>query len=74
MSDLWLSDDELRHATHRARPSAQAKALQRMGVPFQRRPDGSLLVGRAAMTAALSGSAIVNPKSPANGLNWSKRA
>jgi hypothetical protein len=74
MSLLWLSDAELLEATHRARPTAQARALQRMGVPFQKRPDGSLLVSRTALEAALSGSAIVRPNAPANGLNWSKRA
>lgn len=71
---LWLSDAELQDATHRARPTAQARALVRMGVPYQTRPDGSLLVSRAAMEAALSGSAIVRQKPSANGLNWSKRA
>lgn len=71
---LWLSDAELIEATHRARPSAQAKALRRMGVPFQERPDGSLLVSRAALEAALSGSAIVTSRPSANGLNWSEHA
>jgi hypothetical protein len=73
MRDLWLSDEEMQRATGRARPSAQARALQRMGVPFQRRPDGSLLVSRAALESALSGSAIVRHQ-PANGLNWSRSA
>jgi hypothetical protein len=70
----WLSDDELRDATHRRKFSAQATALQRMGVPFVRRPDGSLLVSRQALEDVLRrGSAIVRPQAPANGLNWSKR-
>lgn len=55
----WLSDAELVEATHRRQYTAQGRALTRMGVPFQRRPDGSLLVSRTAMEAALSGSAIV---------------
>jgi hypothetical protein len=71
---VWLSDDELVEATRRARPSAQARVLGRMGVPFQKRADGSLLVSRSAIETALCGSAIVRHKSSANGLNWSKRA
>jgi hypothetical protein len=75
VNQSWLSDDELAEATHRRRFTAQARALERMGVPFVRRPDGSLLVGRDAMEAALSrGGAIVGTQTPANGLTWSKRA
>jgi Domain of unknown function (DUF4224) len=71
----WLSDDELVEATHRRMFTAQARALERMGVPFVRRPDGSLLVSRQALEDVLQrGSAIVRRQPPANGLNWSKRA
>jgi hypothetical protein len=70
----WLSDNELVDATHRKIPSAQARALTRIGVTFHRRPDGTLLVSREAVAAALRGGAIVDTKAPANGLNWSKRA
>lgn len=52
MNVPWLSDAELEDALHRARPSAQARALTRMGVAFQRRPDGTLLVSRAAFAFA----------------------
>ena len=34
-----LADEELYDVTHRVKPSAQARALERMGVPFKRRPD-----------------------------------
>jgi hypothetical protein len=69
----WLTDLELRDATHRTRPSAQARVLTGMGVTFRRRPDGSLLVGRDAISAALmGGKAVATPV--ANGLNWSKSA
>lgn len=73
MSELILSDNELVQATHREQPAAQARALTRIGVPFQRRPDGTLLVSRAAFDRALSGGTMT-PNRPANGLNWSKRA
>lgn len=65
----WLTDAELQDATHRTRPTAQAKALKALGVPFGRRLDGTLLVGRDAMASALAGH-----KTPvaANGPRWSK--
>lgn len=69
----WLSDAELMEATHRARPTAQARALERMGVTCHRRPDGTLLVSRSALEAALQGTMARKP-GPANGLNWSNRA
>lgn len=71
----WLTDDELREATCRRQPSAQARALQRMGVSFLRRPDGTLLVGRQALEQALSGAPATMANQPAsNGLKWRKRA
>lgn len=69
----WLSDDEVADATRRRQPARQAKMLEQMGVPYQRRPDGTLLVGRAAMEAALTGHRTAM-KAAANGLNWSKTA
>lgn len=68
----WLTDDELRAATHRRRPLAQARALSAIGVPFKRRPDGTLLVGRDAMASVLSGAGAHVASS--NGLTWSKQA
>lgn len=38
---LHLTDDELLSLTHLRRPSAQARALQVMGVPYRTRPGGS---------------------------------
>jgi hypothetical protein len=73
VSTLWLSDDELVDATRRRQPARQARVLADMKVPYQRRPDGTLLVGRAAMEAALTGGSM-GAKPAANGLNWSKRA
>ena len=68
----WLSDRELADATHRKQPSAQARVLTGWGVPFRRRPDGTLLVGRAAMEAALAGSS--RPAQASNGIQWRKSA
>ena len=56
MTTPWLTDAELIDATHRRQPCAQARALAGMGVPFLRRPDGTLLVSRQALEAALSGA------------------
>lgn len=69
----WLSDAELLEVTHRERPTAQARALARIGVTCHRRPDGSLLVSRAALESALQGT-VAKKAGPSNGLNWSKRA
>lgn len=69
----WLTDDEVADATRRRQPARQAQILTQMGVPFQRRPDGTLLVGRAAMEAALNGQRH-HTKPAANGLNWTKHA
>lgn len=73
---LHLTDDELLSLTHLRRPSAQARALRVMGVPYRTRPDGTLLVGRIAAERALTGPAPAEPKrqAAANGLRWSKTA
>jgi hypothetical protein len=71
--NLWLSDAEVADATRRKYPAAQARVLDGWKVPYQRRPDGTLQVGRAAMEAALSGSTM-NGKPAANGLTWNKQA
>jgi hypothetical protein len=71
--NLWLSDAEVADATRRTYPAAQGRVLKAWGVPFQRRPDGTLQVGRAAMEAAMAGSRM-DGKTAANGLNWSKTA
>lgn len=69
----WLTDAELADATHRQKPAAQARSLDAMGVPYKRRIDGTLLVGREAMARALSGTIPHTPDAP-NGLQWSVRA
>lgn len=66
---VFLSDEELFQATHRLRPSAQMRWLSRIGVRAERRPDGTLIVGRLALERALSGES--QPLSEAaNGLSW----
>ena len=70
---LWLSDAEVADATRRKYPAAQARVLDDWRVPYQRRPDGTLQVGRAAMEAAMAGGTMAG-KPAANGLNWSARA
>lgn len=88
MTTPWLTDAELIDATHRRQPCAQARALAGMGVPFLRRPDGTLLVSRQALEAALSGAPAVTSTHPptsrwahnaadapaSNGIRWSTRA
>jgi hypothetical protein len=45
----WLSDAEVADATRRRQPAAQMRVLDSWGVPYRRRPDGTLQVGRAAL-------------------------
>jgi len=40
----------------RVRFRAQARALDRLSIPYKRRPDGSLLVSRLAYEQALCGT------------------
>lgn len=69
-SPPWLTASELQSATSKKQPSAQARVLRALGIPFKRRPDGKLLVGREAVAAALAGTTA--PKAASNGLAWSK--
>lgn len=46
MEPIVLSEQELRDYTRKERPSAQARVLDFMGVPYRPRPDGSLAVLR----------------------------
>jgi len=38
---ICLTDDELAQVTARRRPSAQARVLTAMAIPFRLRPDGT---------------------------------
>ncbi len=66
----WLTASELQSATSKKQPSAQARVLRALGIPFKRRPDGKLLVGLDAVSAALAGT--TTPKSAATGMAWRK--
>jgi hypothetical protein len=75
VSSLCLSDDELLEVTRRRQPAAQARILALLGVPYKRRPDGSLVVSPVAVAAALANAPSHIPPPPAaNGLNWSQSA
>lgn len=74
LQPLHLTDAELRDATHLKQPCAQARALSAMGVPYRRRPDGTLVVGRVAYTVALAGQAAMHSVAAANGIRWSRTA
>jgi hypothetical protein len=43
---LCLSADDLHDLTGKERPTAQARVLQAMGIPYRARPDGTLVVLR----------------------------
>lgn len=70
ITTLWLSEKELIDATHRRTAPAQGRFLKEIGVPFKPRPDGKLLVSRAALERALLGDAPAAAESESNGLKW----
>ena len=43
---IALTQTEIAEITARERPTAQARVLAGMGIPYRRRPDGSLVVLR----------------------------
>lgn len=64
---MLLTAEEVRELTGMQRPSAQARALQSMGIECRRRPDGSVVVLRAVVDAVLGGGAIapkIEPTAP----------
>ena len=50
---LILSPDEVAEVTKKMRSRPQCAVLRQMGIPFVIRPDGTPVVLRAAMEAAL---------------------
>lgn len=44
---MWLSEARLSALTKRVRPAAQIRVLNHMGIPYRRRPDGSVVVFEA---------------------------
>lgn len=73
---LHLSDDELIEITRRKMHTAQARVLAGMGVPYRVRPDGSLLVGRAALEQALCSPSAAQKQASGSfsGINWTRPA
>ncbi|VTU37169.1 DUF4224 domain-containing protein [Variovorax sp. PBL-E5] len=65
-----LDDADLLHITRKRQPAAQARFLERMGVPYTRRGDGSLLVGRAAMEKAMGGDQPPAAEPVDAGIRW----
>lgn len=55
---MLLTAEEVHELTGMQRPSAQARALQSMGIECRRRPDGSVVVLRAVVEAVLGGGLI----------------
>lgn len=53
LTSIVLTPVDLEQITHRDRPTAQARILRCLGIPFAVHPvDGTLLVSRAAVEAA----------------------
>lgn len=44
---MILTADEVAELTRRARPTWQARVLDHLGIPYRRRPDGTLVVLKA---------------------------
>lgn len=62
---LTLTAEEVSEVTQKVRSRSQCEVLRKMGVPFVIRPDGSPVVLRAAMEAALGYATTKNgPTSP----------
>jgi len=60
MTALLLTAEEIVAITRRERPSAQARVLRRLAIPFRTHPcDGMLLVSRAVAQKALGGDELV---------------
>lgn len=53
---LFLSKQDLIDLTGYKKPSAQARALNAMGIEHRIRPDGAVIVLRAHIAAILGGS------------------
>lgn len=41
---LWLTAAQIADLTHKSRPGWQARELTKLGIPWRRRTDGTLLV------------------------------
>lgn len=64
MSAIYLTDMEIKQITGKHRPSAQARALFVMQIPYKVRPDGRPVVSRLAYERALGDTTINNYQEP----------
>lgn len=58
---LCLSDDDLRELTKKVRPSAQARVLDEMGIPWKPRRSGGRLKSLAVLRIHVEGVPKVSP-------------
>jgi hypothetical protein len=57
LTTVILTPSDVEQITRRDRPTAQARVLRRLGIPFAVHPvDGNLIVSRAAAETALGAS------------------
>ncbi|WP_082806182.1 DUF4224 domain-containing protein [Marichromatium gracile] len=54
----FLSEEDIKRMTKRVRPSAQRRALDRMGVRYLTRPDGRPIVARATIEHSVTERSI----------------
>lgn len=54
---MFLTDQEILALTNKSKRLAQRRALERMGIEFIRRPDGSFVVLREHVQSLLQGKA-----------------
>jgi hypothetical protein len=67
----WLSREEIRDLLHPlVQPAAQKRALQRVGILYKERPDGTPLVARDAL--APGGSRVAPLTDEERGIRWTK--
>lgn len=66
---MFLSDSDIENLTHRKRHDAQMMALNRMGVVFKQRADGSLAVLESHINKIFDG---IEDKKPSKNYepNW----
>jgi hypothetical protein len=69
MSDL-LTNDEIVELTEKTRHSAQRRVLEKLGIKFTPRPDGTLIVARAHRDAVLGLRATVRAVEQVATPNW----
>lgn len=51
-----LDASQVQGITGRRRPSAQARVLEAMRIPYDRRPDGTVLLFQESVTKVLTGA------------------